>query len=352
MKLLHLTFVAALAALSLVVTACGGQGDVPDGAVAVVDGTEITREELDELVGQAKLTYEAQQQEFPKVGTPEYQNVQRQYVAYLVQREQFEHEADELGVELTEKEVDAEVEKFIKSRFEGNEKAFEKALKEQGFTREALRETLRSSLLGQKLFDAVTKDVEVPDGEVVAYYQQNQQQYSRPESRDVRHILISEKSANDEVDFAASKTKADQLYAELQNGADFATLVKEHSADTTSVPNGGKIPVDRGRTVPEFDKMAFELKQGVVSEPVKTQFGYHLIEALSPVRDATTTPLDKVRPSIRATLLQEKKQAFMEDWVKDLRDEYEDKTRYALGFEPPDLPDETGETETTETQTE
>jgi hypothetical protein len=100
-----------LLGLALVVfaSACGGGGgDVPSGAVAVVDGTEVSRAELDELIERAKKAYAAQKQEFPKVGTPEYQNVQTQYVAFLVQREEFEKEAAELGLQVTQKDVDRE----------------------------------------------------------------------------------------------------------------------------------------------------------------------------------------------------------------------------------------------------
>ena len=272
------------------------------------------------------------------MGTPEYQNVQKQYVAYLVQREQFEHEAEDLGIEVTEKDVDAEVEKFVDTNFKGKQSDFEKALKEQGFTVESFRETLRSSVLAQKLFDEVTKDVKVPQSELLAYYQQNSTQYTTPESRDVRHILISEKGANDEVDFAKSKTEADRIYAELQNGADFAALAKEESTDTISAKDGGKLTITRGQTVPEFDKWSFDAKVGDVSEPIKTTYGYHVIEALSPVREAKTTPFKEVRASIQATLLQEKKSTFMEEWAADLRDEYDGKTRYAAGFQPPELP--------------
>jgi parvulin-like peptidyl-prolyl isomerase len=348
MKLTQLTLAALLAVLAVVATACGGSADVPPGVVAVVGGTEIPREELDTLVEQAKKSYAAQDQEFPKVGTPEYQNVQTQYLAFLVQREQFEQQAEELGVEITEKDVDKGVEDFVKSRFEGKRKEFEKALEEQGFTEEAFRDTIRTSVLSEKLFNAVTKDVVVPPSEIVAYYEQNQSQYGTPESRDVRHILIAEKGANDQVDFAKSKAEADRIYAELENGGDFAALAKELSADPGSKTNGGKLTISRGQTVPEFDKTSFELEQGVVSKPVKTTYGYHVIEALSAVRKAVTTPLAKVKASIQATLLQEKRTDVMTDWVEDLQKDYEGKVRYANGFEPPELPDAT----TTEAETE
>jgi foldase protein PrsA len=346
MKLSRISLALLGTALVLVSAACGGSENVPGDAVAVVDGTEIARSELDALMAQAKKTYEAQNQDFPKAGTPEYQNVQTQYVKYLVQLEEFGKEAEELGIEVTDKDVDKEVQGFIKERFDGKRADFEKALKEQGYTEKSLRETLYASVLSQKLFDALTKDVKVPEADIVAYYQQNSSSYGTPESRDVRHILVSEK-VGDEVDFDASKAEADRLYAELQAGGDFAALAKANSDDPGSKANGGKLTISRGQTVPEFDKTSFDLKIGTISEPVKTTYGYHIIEALSPVREAKTTPLSKVRASIKATLLQEKRSEFMTKWVEDLEKDYEGKVSYATGFEPPELPEETStETET------
>jgi parvulin-like peptidyl-prolyl isomerase len=347
MKPLRLTL-ALLGATSLVLlaSACGGEsGSVPDGAVAVVDGTEIARADLDELIARAKKGYEAQKQDFPKVGTPEYQSLQTQYLEYLVQREEFEREAEDLGVTVSEKDIDEAVTDFVKSRFDGDRKEYEEALEEQGYSEAEFRETIALSVLSQKIFEKVTEDVKVTEPDILAYYTQNQDQYRTPESRDVRHILVAEKDG-EEIDFATSKTEADRIYEELRNGGDFAALAKAESADPGSKDSGGKLTISRGQTVPEFDKVAFELEQGAVSRPVKTQYGYHVIEALSPVRKAKVTSLDDVRASIRATLLQERRNEVMTTWVEDLRDEYEGKVSYAAGFEPPELP----EAATTETE--
>jgi foldase protein PrsA len=351
MMLLRLSLALVGTFVVLVSTACGGGQSVPADAVAVVDGTEVPRSDLDALIAQAKKTYEAQKQEFPKAGTPEYQNVQTQYVKYLVQLEEFSKEAEELDLEVTDADVDKELQEFIKTRFEGKRAEYEKALEAQGYTEEALRKTLYASVLSQKLFDAITKDVQVPQAEILAYYQQNQASYGTPESRKVRHILVSEKDG-EQVDYAASKAEADRLYAELQGGADFAALAKANSDDPSSGTNGGELTISRGQTVPEFDKTSFDLKVGTISQPVRTTYGYHIIEALGPVQKATTTPLAKVRASIRATLLQEKRTEVMTQWVEDLEKDYEDKVTYAAGFAPPEIPDPT-ETETeTETSSE
>jgi parvulin-like peptidyl-prolyl isomerase len=341
------TLALLLASVALAATACGsGSDSVPSGAVAVVNGTEVSKDDLDALVDQAQKGYAAQKQEFPKAGTPEYQSLQQQYVAYLVELEEFRQKADELGIEVTEKDIDAAEKDLIDSRFDGKRAEYEKALEAQGFTAEEYRkQALAVSALSKKLYDEVTKDVEVTDGEIAEYYTQNQSQYGTPESRDVRHILIAEKDGDGKVDFEASKAKADEVYAQLEDGADFAALAKAESQDPGSKDSGGKLTISRGQTVPEFDKISFELDKGEISQPVKTQYGYHVIEALTPVRKATTTPLAKVKASIRAQLLQQKRNEDMQLWVEDLRDEYAGKVSYAAGYEPPELPEAPTETE-------
>jgi foldase protein PrsA len=351
MNPLRITLVALGAAATLALTACGGAGDVPAGAVAVVGGAEITRAELDAWVETAKKGYAANDREFPKVGTPEYQSIQSQFLAYLVQQTEFEQAAEDLGIDVTEKDVDKAYEELAESRYNGDEDALEKELEKQGFTLETLRKMLRNSVLAQKLFQEVTKDVKVTDEDALAYYKQNQSQFGTPaipESRDVRHILIAEKAKDGGVDYAKSKEEADRIYAELKDGADFSELAKEFSDDTTTGSNGGKLTIRRGETVPEFDTTAFLLPEGSISRPVKTQFGYHVIEPLGPVKPGKpgkTTPFAKVKDQIRASLLQQRRNETMTQWVEDLEQRYESKVSYAAGFEPPAIPESPTETQ-------
>jgi parvulin-like peptidyl-prolyl isomerase len=283
----------------------------------------------------------AQDQEFPKVGSPEFQNLQQQAVALLVEREQWRQAAEDLDVEVTEADIDKELEAFIDERFAGKRKDFEKALKAQGFTEDDLRETLRWSVVSRKVFESVTADVEVTDDEIAAYYAQNQANYVTPTSRDLRHILITEKKPNGDIDYAKSKAEAERIHALLEDGGDFAALAKEFSEDG-SAAQGGKLTVNRGETVPEFDAVAFDLDKGELSEPVRTQFGYHVIEALS--AKPKIVPLAKVRDSIKSTLAQERKNEIIQEWLDDLRADSD--VSYAAGFEPPELPEQPTETVT------
>ena len=328
-----------LASLALAATACGGGSDsVPSDAVAVVDGTEISKAQLAEQMEISRKGYARNKQQFPKAGTPEYQDVQSRNLALLVQFVQLQQAADDLGIEVSDETVDKLENKLIQTRFKGNRAKYEKALKEAGYTAEQYRQMAwLFPMLSSKIFQAVTKDVKATPVEVLGYYSANQSQFGTPESREVRHILISEKNKDGSVDYAASKAKADDVYAQLKAGADFAALVKKYSADTASVPDGGKYVVERGKTVPEFEKTSFALKTHELSKPVKTQYGYHLIEALADTKPAT--PFEKVRPEVKAALLQQKRNEEIQKWVEDQKSAYDGKINYAAGYEPPAVPD-------------
>ena len=338
-KPFRLALVPLAASLALLLAACGSGGQsVPAGAVAVVNGTQISRSELNDWLAQAQKSYEAQKQQFPKVGTPQYQQLQSYWVAYLVQKAEFEQAAKDLGVTISKKDVDKGVSDYVKAKFGGSRKNFEKALKAQDFPESTFRQTIELSVLSQKIFDAVTKDVKVSEQDALAYYNQNIATYQQKASRDVRHILIAKKKANGQVDYPKSEKFAFQVYNQLKNGANFAALAKKYSADTQSAREGGKLTIQQGQTVPEFDKVAFGLGTRQISTPIKTTFGYHIIQPLTKVKPGHTTPFAKVADSIRATLLQQKKQEAVTTWGENLTKKYKNKVHYATGFAPPEIP--------------
>jgi foldase protein PrsA len=325
---------AALAAVTLVAAGCGGSDEVPTNAVAVVDGSSITRASLDELLTRAKLSYAAQKRSFPKAGTSEYQTLQTQAVAYLVQRQEYASEAEKLGIQVKDTQIAKKVGQVRKQYFSDNQAKFVQGLKEQGYTEATLREEIRSQLLTEGIYDKVTAAAKVTDADVKSYYAKNKANYSVPESRAVRHILVK------------TKAEADRIRAELVSGGDFAALAKANSLDPGSKDQGGKLTVSKGQTVAPFDKAAFSLDTNEVSEPVKTQFGYHIIQPLAAVKAGSVTPLSQVQDQIRTQLVSQKKNDAVNDWVANVEKEYKGKVQYAVGFEPPDTSTTTGETTT------
>ena len=139
--------VLALCALTfaLVLAGCGsGSDEVPANAVAVVDGEEIAKSDYDGLIAQAKKSYTNQKREFPKAGSQEFQTLKNQAVQFLVQREQFEQEAADMDVEVTEKQVDERLEQIQKQYFGGDKKKYEKQLAEQGLSDTQVRNDIRA----------------------------------------------------------------------------------------------------------------------------------------------------------------------------------------------------------------
>ena len=204
----------------------------------------------------------------------------------------------------------------------------------------------------------MTKDAKVTAAEVKAYYDKHKAAapYTTPAQRRVRHILVAlnakglgtaAKGVTDtKVDFAKSKTLADRLYAQLKSGADFVALVKKYSQDPGSKDKGGEYTDVQGTFVKEFEASAFSLKTKEISKPVKSQFGYHLIQALGPVKPGATEPLAKAAKGIRSTLLQQKQQAELQAWAAGLGKKYKGKVTYAAGFQPPAATGTTGATTT------
>jgi peptidyl-prolyl cis-trans isomerase C len=332
------TLLIILTGLALLVAAgCGGgNGSVPADAVAVVDGEDVPRTQYDSLIAQAKKTYTQDKRDFPKAGTAERKQLDQQAVAFLVQRVELAQAAEELGVEVTDKDVEARLDQIKKQYFGGDEKRYAKQLKQQGLTDEQVRRDVRANVISEKVFNEVTKDVKVSDADVKKYYDDNKAQYGTPESRDVRHILVAKTKKAGGVDFPASKVLADQLYTQLKGGADFAKLAKQYSQDPGSKDQGGKYTVVKGQTVAPFEQTAFLLETKQISRPVRTQYGYHIIQPLSEAKPAKTQPLNKtLKDQIRNQLQTQKRNEKMNGWVKDLEKRYEDKVDYATGFEPP-----------------
>jgi parvulin-like peptidyl-prolyl isomerase len=315
---------AALAVLTVVAAGCGDTDEVPQDAVAVVDGTPISKSTLDELLARTKKTYATQKRQFPKAGTQEYQSLQTQAVAFLVQRQEYAREADKLGVKITDAQIQKKVDDVKKQYFGGDQKKFEAGLKAQSYTIEALREDARAQLVSEGIYKDITGDVKVSDAEAQQYYDDNIGRYKVAESREVRHILVK------------TKDEADALHEQLVNGASFATLAKEKSLDPGSKDQGGKLTVSKGQTVEAFDKAAFSLDTNEISDPVKTQYGYHIIQPLTDVKPGRVTPFTQVRNQIKSQLVQQKKSAAVSEWVSSVEKQYKGKVTYAAGYEPPD----------------
>jgi foldase protein PrsA len=332
----RLFIVLCLALLAGVLAACGGSSEsVPSDSVAVVNGDSITKAQFNSLMAATAKVAKVNKQTPPKVGSAEYKSTEDRVLSFLVQLDELTQKGKSLGVTVTDAQVQQQVNKVKQQYFKGDEAKFETGLAGQGLTLGIYRLEWRSQLLGQAIYNKVTKDVKVTPDQVSAYYNAHKSSYTQAASRDVRHILVN------------NKALADQLEGKLKGGADFAVLAKKYSKDPSSAKLGGKLTITKGQTVPPFDKVAFALKTGAVSDPVHTQFGWHIIQALSAVKPEKVTPLSSVQQSIQQTLLQQKKSTAMTTWLNQVKKDYSKKVVYATGYAPASTTTATATTSTT-----
>ncbi len=144
---------------------------------------------------------------------------------------------------------------------------------------------------------------------VQAYYNANKVQFTEPETVKASHILVGDED------------KLAEVQAALESGQSFADVAKQHST-CPSKENGGDLGFfGKGQMVPEFENTAFSMKVGDVSEPVKTQFGYHIIK-LADKKEARELSLEEVAPRIEQHLLHQAQNQAYSNKIADLKEEF------------------------------
>lgn len=164
-------------------------------------------------------------------------------------------------------------------------------------------------ILAMAYTSMIQSGIAVDEKEIAGFYEKNGAEFKEGEQVNARHILL------------ATEEEAAAVLTELASGKDFAELAKEKSTGP-SAPRGGDLGwFGPGMMVPAFEKVAFALKKGEVSEPVKTKFGYHVIK-LEDRKAASSKSLDEVKDEIKTRLTKEKMVKKIEETVARLKKEY------------------------------
>ena len=148
------------------------------------------------------------------------------------------------------------------------------------------------------------KEESVAEDELMQYYEENKTAFTKPETRKASHILIKPESDSEEAEIQALE-KANQLMARLNDGEDFAEIAKLESDDKGSAKNGGDLGViTPGVMVKDFEDAVFSLNQDEMSQPVKTEFGYHLIK-LNELTPETVSPFEEIKEEVSAQIIED-----------------------------------------------
>lgn len=219
----------------------------------------------------------------------------------LVQETLIDQYAKNNNISVTDAEIDAR-ESQIKANFPSG--SWEEMLKARGLTEADVRSALREQLILDK---ALAKDVTITPAQIKDYFNKNRASFDKPEQVTARHILVP------------NLALANQVEADLKAGQNFADLAKKYSTDPGSKDKGGDLgSFRRGQMVPAFDKYAFSAPIGQISPPIKSPFGYHIIqvESRTPGQKAT---LASATQQITDTLRQQQEAPLIQPFLQGLQ---------------------------------
>ena len=321
MRKLVVALVLLVAVTVAVVAACGGSG-VPRGAIAKVGSGTVTKADFDKIMAQAAAQATASGSQFPKAGTPEYKGFEARVVNYLVQLELVKQKAVALKISVTPKDVQDRLNTIYQSY--GGQKKVEALLKKQGMTLQDLQDQEQSTMLMEKVQAVIFKNVSVSSQQIKAYYDAHKQSFHQPATRSTRHILLKTKAQ-------AEKIRA--LLVAHDTDANWAKLAKKYSQDAGTKSNGGDLgAVSQGQGLaPSFEKETFALKVNEISPPVKTVYGWHIIE-VTQINPAMTQTFAKAKSNIQQTLSSQAQQAAWQKWLDQATKDAH--VKYAAGYDP------------------
>lgn len=241
----------------------------------------------------------------------------KQALEQLISAELLYQAAAKLEVKDLDKQIDEKVAQG-KSRFK-DEQEFKKAIKELEMDEKDLREYTRRDLLISSFVDKTfVSKAAVSEAEIRAFYDKNPEKFKRGETVKASHILIGADSKASADDRKKAREKAEKLKKELAGGADFATLAKANSTDSSSQQGGDLGFFGKGQMVAPFEKAAFALKPGEISDVVETQFGYHIIK-LTEKKPAETTDFKDVKSKIEDFLKGQKINEAIQKYITDAK---------------------------------
>ncbi len=200
------------------------------------------------------------------------------------------------GDKVSDEDVDAEFEKSAEAY--GGVEDYTEILEAQGMDMDFIKDNIRLTLL---IREAVKENIEITEADLEEKYEE-----MKPDAT-VQHILVSEED----------EELAKEIIAELEDGADFAELVAEHTIDPGSMETEGKYSFNEGDMVPEFEEASFALAEGeTTSEPVKTDHGFHVIRRLELDYESMEEQRDEIEAALLESYIQD--QEFMAELISEM----------------------------------
>lgn len=223
----------------------------------------------------------------------------------LIQDQVITLEAEKQKVKATQSEIDAQYKK-VETQYGGAD-GLEAALESSNMTEADFKANLKTYVLASKMIE---KDLDTSDETLKAYLKENQSTFDTAAQVKASHILVEKKAT------------ATKIKKELDEGADFATLAKKYSTDTATKSKGGNLGYfTQSEMVEEFATQAFKMKKGEISEPIKTDYGYHIIKVTG-TKEAKTAKYEDVKDQVKEAYIEAQISAQYSSWLTEKMEDY------------------------------
>lgn len=214
-------------------------------------------------------------------------------------------ELQKQNISVTEEAVQKEFQNIVAQN--GGEEAFKQTLEAYGYPLDDVKKDVKKNLEVTKLLKA---QITITEDEMKSFFEENKDAFNVKEQVKARHILVD------------TEKKANEVKAKLLAGGDFAQLAKEYSTDTANKEKGGDLGFfSRGEMVQEFEDAAFSLEIGKISDPIKTENGYHIIKVVEK-KAAQEATYEKSKEQVKQALLEGKMPTAYNTWLQDKYKEY------------------------------
>jgi peptidyl-prolyl cis-trans isomerase C len=313
--------------------------ETADSVAVTVNGVDITEAEVQKII-QPQLARMAQQSQklSPAIKETLEKQIKQQILDKMIVIQLLDEKVKESNIVIADEEVTTQIQQIASTRRPPlSLEELKNIVESQGIAFDDWKNELRKKLGQQKLFKSqFPESVNITEEDAKKHYDENPTQFETKEQVRASHILITPKKEEGSTDAtpeekAKSKAKAEDLLKQVKEGADFAALAKANS-DCPSAAKGGDLSFfGRGKMVPPFDKAAFAMEKGKISDLVETRFGYHIIK-VTDRKEAGTTSFEQAKAGLIQQLTQKKQAEMTQKYVDSLKDAA--KIVYPPGKEP------------------
>jgi len=276
--------------------------EVVDKIAAVVNDQTITASELDDAakpMGQQKASSQER----------------KEVLERLIEEKLILQEAKKFKMPVSNAEIDAML-KQVKSKFP-NEKAFYKAMQDQGLNLWELKKTYKDQIMVKKMVRQYVREyANITPVQITEFYDAHIDDYSVPDAVDISQILIKYKPNHESLKTEKTALKIAQI---LDTGVDFESVARKYSEGPNRKNSGHIGFVNRGDMAKEIDDVISNMKEGEISKPIKLAVGFSIIKVNS-IRKEQHMPIEEVKGDIEDRLLDESAKNVLGKWVKELRE--------------------------------